>query len=150
MPLEAPSATAIDRKISQKYTLGEELGRGAFASVYECRNSLTGETVAVKRIGLRNLSKESLVSIEQEVSLLKRLDHPNIVKYIDTVRTNDHFHIVLEYMENGSLARNLKLFGTLSQALCAIYVRQVLQVCLENHAVISIINCWVLGTRIFT
>ena len=116
------------RSISEKYTLGEELGRGGFATVYECRNSLTGETVAVKRIGLKNLSKDALTLIEHEVSLLKRLDHPNIVKYIDTVRSDDHLHIVLEYMENGSLARNLKLFGTLSQSLCAIYTRQVLQV----------------------
>ena len=118
------------RQISEKYTLGEELGRGGFATVFECRNSLTGGTVAVKRIGLRNLSKDALNTIEQEVALLKRLDHPNIVKYIETVRGEgeEYFFIVLEFMENGSLARNIKLFGTLSQSLCAIYVRQVLNV----------------------
>jgi len=114
------------QKISSKYTLGEKIGQGGFGVVYACMNSETGETVAVKSIKLRNLSKDSLWIIEEEVSLLKKLDHPNIVKYIDTVKTKDDLHIVLEYMENGSLARNLRLFGALSQALCALYTRQVL------------------------
>uniref|UniRef100_A0A7S2WEB9 non-specific serine/threonine protein kinase n=1 Tax=Mucochytrium quahogii TaxID=96639 RepID=A0A7S2WEB9_9STRA len=114
------------RNISEKYTLGDELGKGGFATVFACRNSETGETLAVKRISLRNLNKDSLMNIEQEVSLLKKLDHPNIVKYIDTVRTGENLFIVLEYMENGSLAQNLRLFGTLSQSLCALYIRQIL------------------------
>jgi len=73
------------------------------------------------------MNQENIKTFELEISLLKKLDHPNIVKYIDTVRTADHLNIVLEFMENGSLAQNLKLFGTLSQSLCAIYVRQILQ-----------------------
>ncbi|CAK9115598.1 Cytokinesis protein sepH (Serine/threonine-protein kinase sepH) [Durusdinium trenchii] len=125
MPVR-PRNHGAGHKISEKYTLGDKIGQGGFGTVYACRNSVTGETVAVKSIGLRNLNKESLRLIEEEVTLLKKLDHPNIVKYIDTVRTNDHLHIVLEYMENGSLARNLKLFGALSQSLCALYIRQVL------------------------
>ena len=40
-------------------------------------------------------------AVEQEVELLKRLRHPNVVAYVDAIRTGRHLHILLEYMENG-------------------------------------------------
>ena len=88
-------------------TFGAVLGRGGFGTVYECLTD-AGGLVAVKRISLRNLPKEQLETIEQEIFLLKKLSHPNIVSYIDTVRTKEHLSIVLEYMENGSLTQNIK------------------------------------------
>jgi serine/threonine protein kinase len=45
---------------------------------------------------------QNLSSIELEIDLLKKLNHPNIVKYIDSIRTEHHLHIVLEFMENGT------------------------------------------------
>lgn len=35
------------------------------------------------------------------MELLKKLRHPNIVTYVDAIRTEKHLHILLEYMENG-------------------------------------------------
>lgn len=82
------------------------------------------------------------------------MNHPNIVQYIDTIRTKDYLHIVLEYvllslnvhcsilicclnstlsslycryMENGSLSNVIKKFGSFSESLTAIYVTQVLR-----------------------
>ena len=40
-------------------------------------------------------------AVEQEVELLKRLRHPNVVAYVDAIRTGRHLHILLEYMEKG-------------------------------------------------
>ena len=115
-------------RINERYVLGNEIGKGAFGVVYECQDTATGGTVAVKRISMvSTLSKERLSGIESEVLLLQKLDHPNIVKYICTVRTTHHLHIVLEYMENGCLASNVRKFGTFSQSLVSLYIRQVLQ-----------------------
>jgi serine/threonine protein kinase len=58
---------------------------------------------------------------------MQKLNHPNIVKYIDTIRTKSFLYIVLEYMENGSLATVIKKFGSFSESLTAIYVTQVLR-----------------------
>jgi serine/threonine protein kinase len=83
---------------------------------------------------------------------MRQLNHPNIVQYIDTIRTKDYLHIVLEYvfhtlshvnliqlkriiavllrfryMENGSLSNVIKKFGSFSESLTAIYVTQVLR-----------------------
>lgn len=58
---------------------------------------------------------------------MQKLNHPNIVKYIDTIRTKSYLYIVLEYMENGSLANVIKKFGSCSESLTAIYITKVLR-----------------------
>ena len=126
-PVAPPKPLEAGHRISEKYVLGREIGKGAFGTVYECQNQETGEILAVKRVALRNLSPEQLKGLEQEVEVLKMLHHPNIVKYIATVRTRNHFHIVLQFMENGSLEQNLKKFGIFSPALVSLFARQVLQ-----------------------
>ena len=62
-----------------------------------------------------------------EINLLKNLEHPKIVKYIDSIQTEDHLNIVLEYVENGSLDSMIKKFGKIPETLVSIYVQQVLQ-----------------------
>jgi serine/threonine protein kinase len=52
--------------------------------------------------------------------------HPNIVKYVDLVRSKNSLHVVLEYMENGSLRSLCDKFDGFSESLVAIYVTQVL------------------------
>ncbi|GMF41958.1 unnamed protein product [Phytophthora fragariaefolia] len=59
--------------------------------------------------------------------LLRKLNHENIVKYHDTIKTQGYLYIVLEYMENGSLAQFVKKFGSLSETLVAMYITQVLR-----------------------
>ena len=45
-----------------------------------------------------------MATIELEVKLMEELNHVNIVRYIATIKTDAYLHIVLEYVENGSLA----------------------------------------------
>jgi serine/threonine protein kinase len=68
-----------------------------------------------------------LVFVQTEINLLKKLHHPNIVEYKETIRTADALYIVLEYVENGSLAQTLKKFGSFSETLTAVYISQVLR-----------------------
>ena len=106
--------------------LGQEIGRGGFGAVYKAMHQHTGELVAIKRMPLRNVEAD-LTTIQGEIDLLKKLQHPNIVKYVGSVRTTDSFFIVLEFMENGSLAQTIRKFGTFSETLAAVFTAQVLQ-----------------------
>jgi serine/threonine protein kinase len=56
----------------------------------------TGQVVAVKQIRLEGLSESEVKQLMQEVELLKRLDHPSIVKYEGMSRDADALNIVLE------------------------------------------------------
>lgn len=104
----------------------------------------SGRSVAIKQVRVFDMDQSELQSIEvsdptadfrihfiqnaqSEISLLRKLNHENIVKYFTTIKTDDHLFIVLEYMENGSLAQLMKKFGTLSETLVAMYISQVLK-----------------------
>ncbi|EEB09272.2 STE/STE11/CDC15 protein kinase Cdc7 [Schizosaccharomyces japonicus yFS275] len=108
-------------------TLGDCLGKGAFGTVYRGLNMQNGETVAVKKIKLSKMLKTNLQVIQTEIELLKKLDHPNIVKYRGTFKTDDSLCLVLEYCENGSLHSICKSFGKMPEHLVAVYTSQVLQ-----------------------
>jgi len=62
-----------------------------------------------------------------EINLLKKLEHGNIVKYIDTIYQEKKLTIIMEYVENGSLDKIVKSHGPLNEELTSIYVKQVLQ-----------------------
>ncbi|CAM9734174.1 unnamed protein product, partial [Chrysoparadoxa australica] len=92
------------------YQIGQEIGRGGFGTVFQALNTDTGDFVAIKRVAQHTLDKDSLAGIKLEIDLLKKLNHVNIVKYIDTLSTDSYLHIVLEIMES-SLASMCKKFG---------------------------------------
>lgn len=78
----------------------------------------------------RLLASEQLPKIMQEAELLKKLSHPNVVGFRGSVETPKHIHFVLEFVEGGSLFRVVKKFGTFTEKLCAIYMKQVIAVLL--------------------
>ena len=107
--------------------LGEELGRGSSGKVYRALNRETGDFRAIKEIPTRNMPVGHLEAVQSEIDLLHNLKHPQIVRYFETIRTEGHLYLVLEYVENGSLATLIKNFGSFPEHLVCVYVRQVLR-----------------------
>mmetsp|Transcript_24751 Transcript_24751/g.62835 ORF Transcript_24751/g.62835 Transcript_24751/m.62835 type:complete len:1266 (-) Transcript_24751:519-4316(-) len=126
---QVPAGTKGKVVLSDRYMLGEELGRGAYGQVYKGIDMTSGDTVAIKQISLAGISQDNLQSVMGEIELLKTLNHKNIVKYIGSFKTRTHLYIILEYMENGALSAIIKpsRFGVLSETLVAVYIGQVLQ-----------------------
>lgn len=60
---------------------------------------------------------EHVRALESEITLLKSLSHPNIVRYLGTQRTSDHLHIFLEYVPGGSIASLLAKFGAFHEGV---------------------------------
>lgn len=86
--------TAQHQLISQ--TLSECIGRGQFGSVFKALNNETGQTVAIKRVSLEGMDEKDAQNVMGEVELLKRLDHPSIVKYMGMNMDSDYLDIILE------------------------------------------------------
>lgn len=109
--------------------LGDEIGKGAYGRVYKGLDLENGDFVAIKQVSLENIAQEDLNIIMQEIDLLKNLNHKNIVKYLGSLKTKSHLHIILEYVENGSLANIIKpnKFGPFPESLVAVYIAQVLE-----------------------
>ncbi|KAL5697865.1 MAP3K epsilon protein kinase 1 [Ranunculus cassubicifolius] len=118
-----------NKTLDNKYMLGDEIGKGAYGRVYKGLDLDNGDFVAIKQVSLENIHQEDLNIIMQEIDLLKNLNHKNIVKYLGSLKTKTHLHIILEYVENGSLANIIKpnKFGPFPESLVAFYIAQVLE-----------------------
>ena len=115
------------RVVGSRYTMGDEIGRGASGVVHKALNFQTGGTVAIKEVALRGVGKDQLQLLQREIDLLKLLKNPYIVEYRESFNTRDMLYIVMEFVENGSLSNILRKFGKLPEALVAMYTLQVLE-----------------------
>ncbi|CAN1255158.1 MAP3K epsilon protein kinase 1 [Linum perenne] len=130
MSRQTPTAHFHKSKtLDNKYMLGDEIGKGAYGRVYKGLDLENGDFVAIKQVSLENIAQEDLNIIMQEIDLLKNLNHKNIVKYLGSLKTKTHLHIILEYVENGSLANIIKpnKFGPFPESLVTVYIAQVLE-----------------------
>ena len=64
----------------EKYQKIEKVGEGTYGVVYKAKNRLTGELVALKKIRLEAEDEGIPSTAIREISILKELQHPNIVR----------------------------------------------------------------------
>jgi serine/threonine protein kinase len=102
------------------------LGQGAFGVVFLGLNIDTGELMAVKQMTIDEVSAKELSTLQNEIDLLKKLHHPNIVRYIGTEVNATNLSIFLEYVPGGSLKALIDKFGALDEAVVKTYTRQLL------------------------
>ncbi|XP_010546855.1 PREDICTED: mitogen-activated protein kinase kinase kinase 3 isoform X2 [Tarenaya hassleriana] len=115
-----------------RWRKGELIGCGAFGRVYMGMNLDSGELLAVKQVLIapNSASKEKtqghIRELEEEVRLLKNLSHPNIVRYLGTVRENDSLNILMEFVPGGSISSLLEKFGSFPEPVIRMYTKQLL------------------------
>ncbi|KZV47715.1 map3k delta-1 protein kinase [Dorcoceras hygrometricum] len=87
-------------------TIGEQIGQGSCGTVYHAL--WYGSDVAVKVFSRQEYSDDLIFSFRQEVSLMKRLRHPNILLFMGAVTLPQRLCIVTEFLPRGSLFRLLQ------------------------------------------
>ncbi|ELV13660.1 Serine/threonine-protein kinase DCLK2 [Tupaia chinensis] len=86
----------------EKYRVGKVIGDGNFAVVKECVERSTGKEFALKIIDkAKCCGKEHL--IENEVSILRRVKHPNIIMLVEEMETATELFLVMELVKGGDL-----------------------------------------------
>ena len=93
---------------SEKYKIIKKLGEGSYGVVYLVNNTLTNTKVTMKKI---IKIKENIIDnleIKNEIEILRKLDHPNIVKIIEYFESKDAYYIITEYCEKGELYGYIK------------------------------------------
>ncbi|KAL0973091.1 hypothetical protein UPYG_G00198840 [Umbra pygmaea] len=96
---ECPS---VPPSITERYKVGRVLGDGTFAVVRECVERCTRREYALKIINKSKCrGKEHM--IQNEVSILRRVKHPNIVLLIEEMDTNNELYLVMELVKGGDL-----------------------------------------------
>ncbi|KAG7700613.1 hypothetical protein KL911_000193 [Ogataea haglerorum] len=109
---------------------GTKIGQGSFGTVYLGLNGLTGELMAVKQVSLPRSSedtKQTMVNaLKQELSLLRVMNHENIVRYLGSSADSDNIYIFLEYIPGGSVSSMLSTYGPFEEPLVRNFITQVL------------------------
>ena len=89
------------------------LGEGGFGKVLKVCSLVNHKIYAMKILKLEEderLSKEEKEKyFKSEIELLKKLNHPNIVKYYKSFREEDQLYIIMEYFDNGDLSDYVKV-----------------------------------------
>ncbi|XP_039613245.1 uncharacterized protein map3k19 isoform X1 [Polypterus senegalus] len=112
------------------WSKGEILGRGAYGTVYLGLTS-HGQLIAIKQVTLDSsdeaAAKKEFQRLQEEVDLLKTLNHVNIVGFLGTCLEENVVSIFMEYVPGGSIANIINRFGPLPEKVFAIYTKQILQ-----------------------
>lgn len=109
---------------------GKLIGSGGYADVYSGINTQTGSLVAIKEIKIGDRSSpEEFRDIQEEFALLRRLKHPNVVRYMlfEHSVSQRVCRIVMEFMPGGSTQQLLQKFGPLPEPILKKFATDMLR-----------------------
>ncbi|XP_056137058.1 serine/threonine-protein kinase MARK1 isoform X2 [Lampris incognitus] len=107
------------------YRLLKTIGKGNFAKVKLARHTLIGREVAVKIIDKTQLNPTSLQKLFREVSVMKILNHPNIVKLFEVIETEKTLYLIMEYASGGEVFDYLVAHGRMKEKEARAKFRQI-------------------------
>ena len=86
------------------YIIKETIGTGTFSKVKLGINKYTKEKVAIKLLEKSKITeKEDLKRINREISIVKKLSHPNIIKINEIFENEKYYYIIMDYCSKGEL-----------------------------------------------
>mmetsp|Transcript_47950 Transcript_47950/g.79439 ORF Transcript_47950/g.79439 Transcript_47950/m.79439 type:complete len:315 (-) Transcript_47950:354-1298(-) len=117
-----------------RYNKIEKIGEGTYGVVYKAQDKLTKEIIALKKIRLEAEDEGVPSTAIREISLLRELQHPNIVNLKDVVHQNQKLYLVFEFLDQ-DLKKYMDLVGgDLHEMLVKSYVQQLLKGIAFCHA----------------
>ncbi|KDP21789.1 hypothetical protein JCGZ_00576 [Jatropha curcas] len=83
----------------ENYHVIELVGEGSFGKVYKGRRKYTGQTVAMKFIMKHGKSEKDIHNLRQEIEILRKLKHENIIEMLDSFESPQEFCVVTEFAQ---------------------------------------------------
>ena len=97
------------KDINKNLELLSIIGKGSYGNVYLAKNYSNDQYYAVKVISKNQLQSKIVYQyFNNEIYILKHINHPNIVKYISLVEQKKDYWLIIEYCNGGSLVKALK------------------------------------------
>ena len=164
MKIPVVQETLITQKFGDPdkyYKKIKDLGSGSYGSVYQAKNIVMDNIVAIKVIEKVQDNMVDDLEIKNEINILKSLSHPNIVKIYEFFDTVLYYYIVTEYCKKGELFSYIKnkysekqlavLFYQVFSGLCYLHEKKILHrdLKLENLMVSEIEKDIITGEEYF-
>uniref|UniRef100_A0A672LBD0 Calcium/calmodulin-dependent protein kinase type 1D-like n=1 Tax=Sinocyclocheilus grahami TaxID=75366 RepID=A0A672LBD0_SINGR len=114
----------ITNNIKDIFDFKEVLGSGSFSEVYLVRERKTGNFYALKCVKKKQLHHSNL---ENEIKVLKRIKHDNVVGLEDFYETRTHYYLVMELVSGGELFDRILDRGVYTEKDASRVIKQVLE-----------------------
>ncbi|TDZ30508.1 Serine/threonine-protein kinase RAD53 [Colletotrichum spinosum] len=121
---------------SGKYNRVCQIGKGAFAVVHKVTSKYDGNPYAAKELEKRRFIKNGVLDqkVENEMKIMQRVEHPNIVRYIEHFDWDNRLlFIIMEYVEGGDLGKLISLRGALAEQSVQQMAAQLLSALAHLH-----------------
>ncbi|RDY00436.1 CBL-interacting protein kinase 24, partial [Mucuna pruriens] len=116
----------VRRKVG-KYEVGRTIGEGTFGKVKFAINTETGDSVAIKVMAKTTILQHKMVEqIKREISIMKIVRHPNIVRLHEVFASQTKIYIILEFAMGGELYDKVVQQGKLSENESRRYFQQLI------------------------
>ena len=91
-------------EITSEFEILQEMGRGAFSTVYKIKSKKNDQIYCLKKLNIKKTHNK-----ENEINILSKLNHPNLVKYISSYLDDEGVYIIMEFCSYGDLYSLLHL-----------------------------------------
>ena len=121
-------------KLLDSYEVLTQLGKGGYGKVYKVKNIKTGEIRACKHLSKQNV--KNLEKFRREIEILKKMDHPNIIKLYEVYESERSLYLVMELCNGGEIfdriiehIQNKKMYSEKDSAKIFEQVMSCIQYC---------------------
>ena len=118
---------------NDNYKRTKILGQGSFGIVYLVKHKQLNCYFAMKVIKKNNKNEKEEQTLMNEINILRKMDHPNIVKINDFYTTKTEYILVTEYCPEGELFYEIKNLAPFNEALTGWYMKQILSAVCYCH-----------------
>lgn len=123
----------VNARAPLRWGKGRAIAEGGFGKVYAGLNLDTGELLAIKQVLVPEVMAkkdvERIKEIEDEIAVLSKLQHPNIVRYFGTERSKESLNILLEYAGGGSVTSLLQKYGPFPERVIQVNLLILVMLC---------------------
>jgi len=119
------SATTAQSQLD-RYEKLQKIGEGTYGVVYKAQDKESGRYIALKKIRLEHEDEGVPSTAIREISILKEMQHQNIVGLLDVVNMPNKLYLVFEFLDQ-DLKRYMDSVGNLEGKLVMSYCKQLLE-----------------------
>ncbi|KAL9968177.1 hypothetical protein ACROYT_G026518 [Oculina patagonica] len=121
---EIKYGTVTDRTVEDVYDMGKKIGDGNFADVRRCVDKITKKEFALKIVDKAKIQgKEEM--IRDEIEIMRRCKHPNIVRMYEDYDSTRHIYLVMELIKGGDLFDAISSSVKFTEAVTRTYVKDI-------------------------
>jgi serine/threonine protein kinase len=128
---ELTSNLPFELGINFKYL--ETIDHGAFGTVIHVIEISTNKDMAIKVINKSNSKPSVIKKVKEEISILKQLNHENIVKFFGFFETNNQLLIKMEYVKYGTLSKWIKNHKKITEEEASLILKQIFSAVVYLH-----------------